>query len=211
MPPSATHAPRDCRHVALARVAVGLERARSLRLDCGSVQLLGRIPRGHLAGDALAGPPFLVENPQLQTMLPGGLQADAHVAEPVRTEPVVMRTRLRGEGAVAALGHFVDVHLQPLFALVAMQPEERAGELPRFERQFPEFLFDLPDVRLASRQGGQMRECQRQNRRKQAAMGGGDCSGPSHFRVLSFALMVGEFIFEPRSIVGIRPGRRFAN
>ena len=92
-------------------------------------------------------------------MFPGGVETDAHIAKPVRAEPIIMRTRFSGEGAVAALRHLVDVHFQPILALVTMQPEERAGELACFEWEFSEFLFELPDFHFTSRLRHQLAAC----------------------------------------------------
>jgi len=125
------HPPGHRRHVALADVAIGFQLFWSRHLHRRALQPLGRIARGHLAPHALAGPPFLVENPQLQPVFLGGVQADADIAKPVRSEPVVVRARLGGKAAVAALGDLVGFQLEALLGLVAVQPEERANQAPR--------------------------------------------------------------------------------
>ena len=61
-------------------------------------------------------------------------------------QPVVVRAGFGGEAAVAALGHLADVHLQPLLALVAVQPEQRAELTAGLGGQLTEFLLEGSDA-----------------------------------------------------------------
>jgi len=57
-----------------------------------------------------------------------------------------VRARFGRKAAVAAFGDLADVHLQPLFSLVAVQPEERTGQSPGLDRQFSKLPFQGSQV-----------------------------------------------------------------
>ena len=78
-----------------------------------------------------------------------------------------------GEAAVAALGHLVDIHFQPLFAFVAVQPEQRAGEAPGLHGQFAKLLFQRGKV-LPGGLG-----CRDRSQRAEEDSGGGAKKGES--------------------------------
>ena len=65
-------------------------------------------------------------------MLFGRLEADTDVAEPVGSQPVVVRARLGRQRAVSARRNQIDIALQQLLAFVAVQPEERPRQTARF-------------------------------------------------------------------------------
>src|SRR5512141_2972523 len=66
------HFPRYRADVAFTAVAFSLEHARTFDLGHRCLEAFGRIARGDLSGHRLAGPPFFVEDPQLQ-VVPFGL------------------------------------------------------------------------------------------------------------------------------------------
>ena len=133
-------------HVARAGVSVGRPGLWPLDHDGRRRQPLGCISGGHLAAHALAGPPLLVEDPHLQAVPLGRLQADTQVAPPSFAKPIDVRPRFGGETAVAPLGNLVHVGLQPLAALVAVQPEQRAEPPPGFQRQRAKLLLQARQI-----------------------------------------------------------------
>ena len=152
--------PGDSSDVTLSAIALGFKRAGTFHFNGRCFQPFGCVARGHFSGYRLARPPFLVEDPQLQILLLCGRQADVEVAPPAWAHPIRVRAGFRCEGAVAALGHLAHVHLQSFLAVVAVQPEQRAGEAAGVWGQFAELLFEGSDARTAgavigiSRPGG---------------------------------------------------------
>ena len=94
---------------------------------------------------------------------------------------------LGGEAAVAALGHLADVHLQPLLALVAVQPEQRAGQSPGLDRQLPKLPFQRGHVLLA-RQGRRRDRAEPQTARHQNCVSISTWQETSWFRLWSAAI-----------------------
>jgi len=133
---------RQSGDVALTGVLLGMEWSGAFDRDCIRGEAFGGITCRDFSADALARPPFFIEDPHLQVMFLGGLQADVEIAIPALAEPVLMRAGFRGEAAVATLGHLVEIHLQPLFAFVPVQPEERPRQAFRLHWQFTELLFN---------------------------------------------------------------------
>ena len=140
-------------HVPRPGVAVRLEQLWPLDVHGLGHEHLGGVLRRDLAADHLAWPPLLIEDPHLQVVLPGRIEADGEVLVPAGPEPVVVGARLGRERPVAGLGHLGDVLLKAFLALRAVEPEQRPGESACLHRQRAKLPLDLVNRRLGGSRG----------------------------------------------------------
>ena len=97
----------------------------------GGFEPLRRIARRHLAGDALAGPPLLVEDPHLEIVLLRRIQADRQIAKPALAEPVVVRARFGGEACRCPLRPPCSTYISSR-SLLSSPCSQNSGPVSRF-------------------------------------------------------------------------------
>ncbi len=106
------HPSREGGDEARSSKSVGLVELRALDHDALGHEALAAVGFGDPVTDFAAGPPLLIEDPHGESLALGGFQANFEVPVPARSQPVVVRARLRDEAAVAALGDLGHVVFQ---------------------------------------------------------------------------------------------------